>query len=162
MLKLKEDGYIYVSDRGIEYELLEGMSIGSERKYTSDIIFIMLNNAEYNVEDHIVGYLFGAGVLEKQLMDYDESIKAIVEDFEKRNFGIKPIIAAIEEKMEMGYDKAQLEVDFGELDECEGYYLSKVNGWGTTPITPILAVEGDFEDEDLIAELDVIGVFYNL
>lgn len=162
MLKLKEDGYVYVSDRGIEYELLEGMSIGSERKYTSDIIFIMLNNAEYNVEDHIVGYLFGASVFERQLMDYDESIKAMVDEFEKRNFGIKPIIATIEEKIEIGYDKAQLEVNFGELDECEGYYISKVNGWGTTPITPILAVEGDFEDEDLIAELDIIGVFYNL
>ena len=162
MLKLKEDGYVYVSDRGIEYELLEGMSIGSERKYTSDIIFIILNNAEYNVEDHIVGYLFGASVFERQLMDYDESIKAMVDEFEKRNFGIKPIIATIEEKIEIGYDKAQLEVDFGELDECEGYYISKVNGWGTTPITPILAVEGDFEDEDLIAELNVIGVFYNL
>ena len=162
MLKLKEDGYVYISDRGIEYELLEGMSIGSERKYTSDIIFIMLNNAEYNVEDHIVGYLFGASVFERQLMDYDESIKAMVDEFEKRNFGIKPIIATIEEKIEIGYDKAQLEVDFGELDECEGYYISKVNGWGTTPITPILAVEGEFDDEDLIAELDIIGVFYNL
>lgn len=162
MLKLKSDGYVYVSDRGIEYELLEGISIGTEREYTSDIIFIVLNNSEYNVEDHIVGYLFGASVFERQLMDYDESIKAIVDDFEKKNFGINPILAAIKEKMEMGYDKAQLEVDFGELDECEGYYLSKVNGFGTTPITPILAVEGDFEDEDLIAELDVIGVFYNL
>lgn len=162
MLKLKEDGYVYVSDRGIEYELLEGMSIGSERKYTSDIIFIILNNAEYNVEDHIVGYLFGASVLERQLMDYDESIKSIVDDYEKKNFGINPILEAIKQKMEIGYDKSQLEVDFGELDECEGYYLSKVNGFGTTPITPILAVEGDFEDEDLIAELNVIGVFYNL
>ena len=162
MLKLKEDGYVYVSDRGIEYELLEGMSIGSERKYTSDIIFIILNNAEYNVEDHIVGYLFGASVLERQLMDYDESIKSIVDDYEKKNFGINPIMEAIKQKIEMGYDKSQLEVDFGELDECEGYYLSKVNGFGTTPITPILAVEGDFEDEDLITELDIIGVFYNL
>ena len=162
MLKLKEDGYVYVSDRGIEYELLEGMSIGVERKYTSDIIFIILNNAEYNVEDHIVGYLFGASVLERQLMDYDESIKSIVDDYEKKNLGIKPILEAIKQKMEIGYDKSQLEVDFGELDECEGYYLSKVNGFGTTPITLILAVEGDFEDEDLITELDVIGVFYNL
>ena len=162
MLKLKKDGYVYVSDRGIEYELLEGMSIGVERKYTSDIIFIILNNAEYNVEDHIVGYLFGASVFERQLMDYDESIKSIVDDYEKKNFGINPILEAIKQKMEIGYDKSQLEVDFGELDECEGYYLSKVNGFGTTPITPILAVEGDFEDEDLITELDVIGVFYNL
>lgn len=162
MLKLKEDGYVYVSDRGIEYELLEGMSIGVERKYTSDIIFIILNNAEYNVEDHIVGYLFGASVFERQLMDYDESIKSIVDDYEKKNFGINPILEAIKQKIGMGYDKAQLEVDFGELDECEGYYISKVNGWGATPITPILAVEGDFEDENLIKELDELGVFYNL
>ena len=74
MLKLKEDGYVYVSDRGIEYELLEGMSIGANKRYTSDIIFIILNDAEYNVEEHIVGYLFGASVLERQLMDYDELI----------------------------------------------------------------------------------------
>ena len=162
MLKLKEDGYVYVSDRGIEYELLEGMSIGAERKYTSDIIFIMLNNAEYNVKDHIVGYLFGASVFERQLMDYDESIKSIVDDYEKKNFGINPILEAIKQKMEMGYDKSQLEVDFGELDECEGQYISKVNGWGTTPITPILAVEGEFDDENLIKELDELGVFYNV
>ena len=162
MLKLKEDGYVYVSDRGIEYELLEGMSIGANKRYTSDIIFIILNNAEYNVEDHIVGYLFGASVLERQLMDYDESIKAMVDEFEEKNFGINTILLAIKQKIEMGYDKAQLEVDFGELDECEGYYISKVNGWGITPITPILAVEGEFDDENLIKELDVLGVFYNL
>ena len=162
MLKLKEDGYVYVSDRGIEYELLEGMSIGANNRYTSDIIFIILNNAEYNVEDHIVGYLFGANVFERQLMDYDESIKAMVDEFEEKNFGINTILLAIKQKIEMGYDKSQLEVDFGELDECEGYYISKVNGWGTTPITPILAVEGEFDDENLIKELDELGVFYNL
>ena len=162
MLKLKEDGYVYVSDRGIEYELLEGMSIGANKRYTNDIIFIMLNNAEYNVEDHIVGYLFGASVFERQLMDYDESIKSIVDDYEKKNFGINAILLAIKQKIEMGYDKSQLEVDFGELDECEGYYISKVNGWGTTPITPILAVEGEFDDENLIKELDELGVFYNV
>ena len=138
------------------------MAIGAERKYTSDIIFIVLNNAEYNVEDHIVGYLFGASVFERQLMDYDESIKAMVDEFEEKNFGIKPILEAIKQKMEIGYDKSQLEVDFGELDECEGYYISKVNGWGITPITPILAVEGEFDDENLIKELDELGVFYNL
>ena len=87
MLKLKEDGYVYVSDGEIEYELLEGMSIGANKRYTSDIIFIILNNAEYNVEDHIVGYLFGANVFERQLMDYDESIKAMVDEFEEQNFG---------------------------------------------------------------------------
>ena len=87
MLKLKEDGYVYVSDRGIEYELLEGMSIGANKRYTSDIIFIILNNAEYNVEDHIVGYLFGAEIFLEDSRYYEESIKEMVDEFEKRNFG---------------------------------------------------------------------------
>ena len=87
MLKLKEDGYVYVSDRGIEYELLEGMSIGSERKYTSDIIFIMLNNAEYNVDNNVVGYLFGVDIFLEDSRYYEESIKEMVGEFEKRNFG---------------------------------------------------------------------------
>ena len=87
MLKLKEDGYVYVSDIGIEYELLEGMSIGSERKYTSDIIFIMLNNAEYNVDNNVVGYLFGADIFLEEQKYYEESIKEMVDEFEKRNFG---------------------------------------------------------------------------
>ena len=87
MLKLKEDGYVYVSDRGIEYELLEGMSIGSERKYTSDIIFIMLNNAEYNVDNNVIGYLFGAEIFLEDSRYYEESIKEMVDEFEKRNFG---------------------------------------------------------------------------
>jgi len=162
MLELKEDGYVYISNRGIEYELLEGVSIGTEKKYTSDIIFIMLANAEYYVDNNVIGYLFGASVMGNDLLVYDETIRELVNNFEKRNFGIKNIIATLKEKMKMGYDKAQLEVDFGELDENEGYYISKVNGWGSTPITPILAVEGDFEDEDLIKDLDVLGVFHNL
>ena len=87
MLKLKEDGYVYVSDIGIEYELLEGMSIGSERKYTSDIIFIMLNNAEYNVDNNVVGYLFGADIFREDSRYYEESIKEMVDEFENRNFG---------------------------------------------------------------------------
>ena len=87
MLKLKEDGYVYVSDIGIEYELLEGMSIGSERKYTSDIIFIMLNNAEYNVDNNVVGYLFGADIFLEDSRYYEKSIKEMVDEFENRNFG---------------------------------------------------------------------------
>ena len=87
MLKLKEDGYVYVSDGGVEYELLEGMSIGAERKYTSDIIFIMLNNEEYNVDNNVVGYLFGADIFFEDSRYYEESIKEMVDEFEKRNFG---------------------------------------------------------------------------
>ena len=86
MLKLKEDGYVYVSDRGIEYELLEGVSLGTKRKYTSDFIFIFLNDAEYDVDNSVVGWLFGAYVFEQDPNSYEESIKAMVDEFEKRNF----------------------------------------------------------------------------
>lgn len=89
MIKMKQrDGYVYVSDRGIEYALLEGMTIGGERKYTSDIIFIMLNNAEYNIENPIVNYLFGASLLENELDDYDKTIKKIVDEFEEKNLEV--------------------------------------------------------------------------
>lgn len=87
MLKLKSDGYVYVSDRRIEYELLEGVSLGTEQRYTSDIIFIMLNNEDYNVDNNIVGYLFGADIFLEESKYYEESIKEMVDEFEKRNFG---------------------------------------------------------------------------
>lgn len=162
MLKLKDDGYVYISDKGIEYELLEGMSIGVEPRFTSDFIFIMLCSDEYNVDNLFVDYLFGARAFESNPSSYEGMIKRLVDEYEKREFGIIQIARAIRQKIEMGYDKAQLEVDFGELDECEGYYLSKVNGFGTTPITPILAVEGDFKDDDLIAKLEEMNIAYNL
>lgn len=162
MIKLKEDGYVYISDRGIEYELLEGVGIGG-RECTSDLIFIVLMNSEYNVDDMVVGYLWGAGLLKSELSDYDESIKELVEQYEKRNFGILKILVAINEKIDkVGYSVCQLEVDYGELDECEGYYLSKLNGWGATPITPILATESDIDEDKLIAELDIMGIAHCL
>ena len=69
------------------YELLEGMSIGANERYTSDIIFIILNNAEYNVDNNVVGYLFGADIFLEDSRYYEESIKEMVDEFEKRNFG---------------------------------------------------------------------------
>ncbi len=85
MIKLKNDGYVYVSDLGIEYELLEGVSIGSEKQYTSDIIFIMLMDANYNADTHFVDYLFGATTMENRIDEYEESIREIVRAYEKRN-----------------------------------------------------------------------------
>lgn len=69
---------------------------------------------------------------------------------------IQKILDAIHEKMHMGYSEEQLEVDFGTIgdDEDEGYYLSKLNGWGATPITEILAHEDEVDDEVLVDELD--------
>lgn len=85
MIKLKNDGYVFISDLGIEYELLEGVSIGAEKQYTSDVIFIMLMDANYNADTHFVDYLFGATTLENRIEEYEESIKEIVRAYEKRN-----------------------------------------------------------------------------
>lgn len=72
---------------------------------------------------------------------------------------MKRILQAIEEKQNIGYAKQQLEVDFGYIGnennpEDWGYYLSKINGWGVTPITEILSKEGDVDEKELIKELD--------
>lgn len=86
MLKLESDGFKYISDKGIEYTLLEGMSLGVEPRFTSDIIFIFLDSADYNVENHVVGYLFGASIFEMYPVSYEESIKNLVDEYEKQNF----------------------------------------------------------------------------
>lgn len=91
MLQLKNDGYVYVSDSGIEYELLEGVSIGASKQYTSDIVFIMLLDCDYNVDNNIVGWLFGSSSMfdsEADVKSYEESIKNIIDEFEKRNFTV--------------------------------------------------------------------------
>lgn len=85
MLKLTDDGYTFISKNGIEYDILEGVTIGIEPRKTSDMIFIVLNNADYNVEDHIVGYLFGACLLSEREYEYDEVITELVDKYEKEN-----------------------------------------------------------------------------
>ena len=85
MIKLKNDGYVFISDLGIEYELLEGASMGADKQYTSDIVFIMLMDANYNADTHFVDYLFGATTMENRIDEYEESIREIVRAYEKRN-----------------------------------------------------------------------------
>ena len=81
-----------VNDLGIEYELLEGVSIRAEKQYTSDIIFIMLMDANYNTDTHFIDYLFGATTMENRIEEYEESIREIVKAYEKRNNITKRII----------------------------------------------------------------------
>lgn len=85
MLKLTEDGYSFISKNGIEYDILEGVSIGIKPRMTSDIIFILLNDSDYNVEEHFVGYLFGAYLLPHKEKEYEASIGKLVDKYEKEN-----------------------------------------------------------------------------
>lgn len=91
MLQVKDDVYVFISDSGIEYELLEGVSIGADKQYTSDIVFIMLLDCDYNVDNNVVGWLFGSSSMfdsEADAKNYEESIRNIVDEFEKRNFTV--------------------------------------------------------------------------
>lgn len=86
MLKKTAKGYVYISSKtNIQYALLEGITIGGDKRYTSDIFFIMLTNPDYNVDNNVIGYLFGANMIKNNLKDYEESIETIVNEFEQRN-----------------------------------------------------------------------------
>ena len=86
MIKLLNDGYVFISKRNIQYEILEGMGIGTIPRYTSDMIFIFLMDSEFDVDNNCVGYLFGAQVFEKNPKAYEESIEKMINEFEERNF----------------------------------------------------------------------------
>ena len=78
------NGYYFYSKRGITYDLLEGVSIGSMK--ASDIVFIMLGSTNYEVEDLFVGYFFGAYSFADNPYCFGEHIEEIVEEYEKENF----------------------------------------------------------------------------
>ncbi len=78
VIELTDDGYIYRSKNGIEYDLYEAISIGIEPQKTSDLIIIMLNGA-------LVGWLPGAGVLAENLYTYEIAMGNIVDTYEKEN-----------------------------------------------------------------------------
>ena len=86
MIKLKNDGYVFISKNGIEYDLLEGVTIGATKQYTSDIIFVMLSNGlRYDINDCYVGHIYGAKFFPKELEEYDLYFTSMVEEFEKKH-----------------------------------------------------------------------------
>ena len=125
----ERDGYSYISDNGIEYELLEGC--GLKGKSTSDILFIMLKydeNRNFSI-DEFVGWFCGATlVTENDYRDeYLDTIKEFVEKYEDRHPELIPkkkyrvkIIAR-----EVGYVEieARSEIEaielFKEFDRCD-------------------------------------------
>lgn len=87
MIKLNNEGYYFISDSKIKYELLEGVSIGGEKLYTSDVIFIMLADENYldKVDNYFVDFLFGASFLGESLDECNEYINKSVTKYEKEN-----------------------------------------------------------------------------
>ena len=85
MIKLEKEGYIFISEKGLKYELLEGVSIGSTPQYTSDIIFIMFSDLDLTVDTPLVNFLYGATFINESIEEYNEIIEGMVEEFERRN-----------------------------------------------------------------------------
>ena len=85
MIKLEQDGYIYISQAGFKYELLEGVSIGSSLQYTSDIIFIMFSDLNIKVDTPFVNFFYGATFMNESLEEYDAIISEMVLEYERRN-----------------------------------------------------------------------------
>lgn len=94
-LKRNNEGWYYISDNGIHYELLEGKTIGGDRSYTSDTLFIMLNidteDDEYAKEIYRLGcgrmmvyFMQMAGDEETDYLNEDD-IKEATERFEAKH-----------------------------------------------------------------------------
>lgn len=85
MIKLEKEGYIFISEKGLKYELLEGVSIGSTPQYTSDIIFIMFSDLDIKVDTPLVNFLYGATFINESIEEYNSMIGEMVQEFEMRN-----------------------------------------------------------------------------
>lgn len=83
----EREGYRFLSDSGISYALLEGVCMGGgiSNRMTSDIYFIMLDDPDYNVDNNVVGWSFGASALDENNENCLEYIIAEVNEFEERN-----------------------------------------------------------------------------
>lgn len=84
------NGYQFVSDNGVLYDLLEGKSLKGAT--TSDIVFVMFNYRDYddyaeNPDDLFVGFFYGADFVKERVYD-DENISFLdylTEEYEKKN-----------------------------------------------------------------------------
>ena len=84
-----------MSDSGIKYDLYEGLTIGNERRYTSDMVFVVLSDRRYldNVGNLVVGGFFGAGFFDAAKDSEDDLyIGYIVQEYEKKNNIYKKVV----------------------------------------------------------------------
>ena len=75
-LKLTDEGYNYISKNGIEYQLLDGVTINPNgQEYTSDICFIMFIYVKKDDDDlketisELIGWFWGSGFIGKKYVD---------------------------------------------------------------------------------------------
>ena len=84
----REQGYGFISKNGIPYSVLEGMTVGAEKTYTSDILFIMCESAIQRFEDLFVGCFMGAYMLrdgsKHYLKEVEETVREYVDEYESK------------------------------------------------------------------------------
>lgn len=85
MLKRTNEGYYFISKRGIRYELYEGVTIGGDKTCTSDAIIIMLSEVRDDVDNMLVNFIMGANFFEDELDVFEKDIAYMVDEYEKRN-----------------------------------------------------------------------------
>lgn len=78
------DGHIFVSDRGIKYDLLEGVTMGYPVSPTksSDIFFVMFNLYDCDEQD-MVGWSYGAEFY--KIKEYIDWMIAVTSKWEKEH-----------------------------------------------------------------------------
>lgn len=74
----------YVSDNGFVYSLLEGMTIGSGKRRSSDIMFVVLDSCDFNIDDNVACWTFGATFFHEDQANL-AYIDGEVARFEERN-----------------------------------------------------------------------------
>lgn len=87
MIKRNNEGYYFISKNGIRYDLYEGITIGGDKQYTSDLFFIFLSDkiAKENCDEWLVDFYAGAYWLNENPYDYEEDIAYIIDRFEQRH-----------------------------------------------------------------------------
>lgn len=83
-LKKNIEGFYYQT-RKAKYNLLEGLTIGGKKRYSSDILFIM-DDEDVERPAQVVGFLYGEFQLEEEdNSDYVELIESLITKYEKEN-----------------------------------------------------------------------------
>lgn len=132
MLKRNKEGLYYVSETsGKLYFLHKGTSLGGDKEYTDDIVYIMdsgfteenyakwmdgeIERTDDNVEE-LVNFFYGATFVEHDLKESEEIIKILVDKYESKkkysftNDGIYSFVCDIEE---MSYDEVVVKMQNG-------------------------------------------------
>lgn len=86
----ERNGYSYISENGIKYDLLEGMSY--QGKSTSDILFIMLayetdffETMDIYASNELVGWFMGASTYMPESEEIVSLVDEIVRAYEKKH-----------------------------------------------------------------------------